>query len=83
MERTSIGRGSKSRGNKVADVFISRGYTEEVSMSCDMCGKKAHVGKVHTCYNSVYLCSGCLNYLQKLPMYSQKCIERFMIGNVV
>ncbi|MCP4112218.1 MAG: hypothetical protein GY749_42965 [Desulfobacteraceae bacterium] len=80
MKNNAVGQ-KKLNGSKV---FISTGYARGNSnqaVTCDLCGK-TDAGKVHFCYNYVYLCSDCLKYLNTLPIYNQKCIERFMIGNV-
>ena len=51
--------------------------------SCDYCEKKVTDNRIHQTETGLLLCPNCLNYMETLPSFIEKALERRLLGNVV
>lgn len=53
-------------------------------LACDMCANMEPVHRIHDTGAGVCLCRQCLKHFSNIPSEKiRKCVERFLIGNVV
>jgi formylmethanofuran dehydrogenase subunit E len=53
-----------------------------VSQRCDLCERLMNP-TVNIYNEDLYLCNACFYQMENLPPVVAKCVERFLIGNVV
>jgi hypothetical protein len=51
--------------------------------SCDYCEKIVTDIRIHQTETGLLLCPSCLNYMETLPSFIEKSLERRLLGNVV
>jgi recombinational DNA repair protein (RecF pathway) len=56
--------------------------TTDALQKCDLCEQKMNpTVKIYN--NDTRLCKTCFNHMENMPEVVGKCVERFLIGNVV
>jgi hypothetical protein len=55
---------------------------ESLVEKCELCEQKMNP-TVKIFNNDTHLCKACFNHMENMPKVVAKCVERFLIGNVV
>lgn len=60
----------------------SEQQTIETPPNCDLCQRKMNP-TIHIYKQDTHLCNDCFSQLESVPLVVAKCVERFLIGDVV